>query len=125
MPILLYMDVHVPRAITLGLRMRKVDVLTAQEDGADRLSDPELLDQATMKHRVLFTFDDDLLIEAAGRQQENHQFSGIIYAHPLRISIGQCIQDLELIAKAGEPQDLQNRVEFIPFYTADLRPVIL
>ena len=32
MPILLYMDVHVPRAITLGLRMRKVDVLTAQED---------------------------------------------------------------------------------------------
>ncbi|MBI5193845.1 MAG: DUF5615 family PIN-like protein [Nitrospirae bacterium] len=115
MPILLYMDVHVPRAITLGLRMRKVDVLTAQEDGADRLSDPELLDQATMKHRVLFTFDDDLLIEAARRQQENHQFSGIIYAHPLRISIGQCIQDMELIAKAGEPQDLQNRVEFIPF----------
>jgi predicted nuclease of predicted toxin-antitoxin system len=70
MPILLYMDVHVPRAITLGLRMRKVDVLTAQEDGADRLSYPELLDQATMKHRVLFTFDDDLLIEAARRQQK-------------------------------------------------------
>lgn len=114
MPILLYMDVHVPRAITIELRLRKVNVLTAQEDGADRLSDPELLDEATKQHRVIFTFDGDFLSEANRRQHENHQFSGIIYAHPLRISIGQCIQDLELIAKVCEPQDMQNRVEFIP-----------
>lgn len=32
MPIALYMDVHVPRAVTLGLRLRGVDVLTAQEE---------------------------------------------------------------------------------------------
>jgi hypothetical protein len=30
----LYMDVQVPRAITEGLRVRGVDVLTAQDDGA-------------------------------------------------------------------------------------------
>ena len=42
----LYMDVHVPRAITEGLRLRGIDVRTAQEDGAVRLSDPELLDRA-------------------------------------------------------------------------------
>lgn len=29
----LYMDVHVKQAITLGLRRRGVDALTAQEDG--------------------------------------------------------------------------------------------
>ena len=28
-----YMDVHVPAAITQGLRLRGVDALTAQEDG--------------------------------------------------------------------------------------------
>ena len=28
----LYMDHHVPRVITIGLRMRQVDVLTAYED---------------------------------------------------------------------------------------------
>jgi len=28
----LYMDHHVPRAITVGLRLRQVDVLTANED---------------------------------------------------------------------------------------------
>ena len=34
MSIALYMDAHVPRAITIGLRLLHVDVLTAQEDGA-------------------------------------------------------------------------------------------
>lgn len=47
MPIGLYMNAHIPRAITVGLRIRNVDVLTAQEDGADTLSDPELLNRAT------------------------------------------------------------------------------
>jgi len=32
MAIALYMNQHVPRAITLGLRLREVDVLTAYEE---------------------------------------------------------------------------------------------
>jgi len=114
MPLSLYMDAHVPRAITLGLRMRTVDVLTAQEDGAEAFSDSELLDRATQLKRVLFTFDDDLLVEAARRQEEGRSFSGVIYAHPLRITLGQCIRDLEVIAKAGDAEDLRDRVEFLP-----------
>ena len=35
MSIKLYMDVHVRRAVTRGLRLRDVDVITAQEDGTD------------------------------------------------------------------------------------------
>ena len=114
MAIALYMDVHIPRAITTGLRLRTVDVLTAQEDGSEQLSDAELLERATQLGRVLFTFDDDLLWEATRWQQAHRHFSGISYAHPLRITIGQCVRDLELIAKAGEPEDLENRVEFLP-----------
>ena len=59
------MDHHVPRAITTGLRLRGVDVLTAYEDGASELPDPALLDRASELGRVLFTQDDDLLAEAA------------------------------------------------------------
>ncbi|HEX9962608.1 MAG TPA: hypothetical protein VGB00_16865 [Pyrinomonadaceae bacterium] len=33
----IYMNVHIPRAITSGLRLRGVDVLTAQEDNANTL----------------------------------------------------------------------------------------
>lgn len=63
------MDVHVPRAVTNGLRRRGVDVLTAQEDGAATLDDRALLDRATALNRPLYTHDDDLLIEAHRRQQ--------------------------------------------------------
>ena len=37
------MDVHVPRAVTTALRLRSIDVLTAQEDGAAQLDDDRLL----------------------------------------------------------------------------------
>lgn len=35
MAVKLYMDAHIPKAITVGLRVRGVDVITAQEDNAD------------------------------------------------------------------------------------------
>ena len=40
----LYMDVHVPLPITVGLRLRGVEVITAQEDGTARFPDPDLLE---------------------------------------------------------------------------------
>jgi hypothetical protein len=46
MAIPLYMDEHVPRSITIGLRLRDVDVLTAQEDSHNNIEDPVLLDRA-------------------------------------------------------------------------------
>lgn len=75
MTVALYMDVHIPKAIT---------------------------------------FDKDLLREAARRQRNGIAFAGVIYAHPLRITIGRCVHDLELIAKTAQPEDLENRVTFLP-----------
>ncbi len=83
-----------------------MDVLTALEDGAHERDDPALLDRADEPGRVLFTQDDDLLAEAARRQRAGEAFAGVIYVHQLRVSIGSCIRDLELVAKAGEPEDL-------------------
>jgi predicted nuclease of predicted toxin-antitoxin system len=108
------MDVHVPAAVTEGLRLRSVDVITAQEDGASTLSDPELLDRATALGRVLFSQDDDLLREGARRQAAGEAFAGVIYAHQLRITIGQCVHDLELIAKVEEPEGIADQVVRIP-----------
>ena len=99
---------------TVGLRLHGVDVLTAYEDGASELDDPELLDQAGELEHVLFTQDDDLLAEAARRQMEGVFFRGVIYARQLRVSIGACIRDLEIIAEAGEPEDMHNGVLFLP-----------
>ncbi len=114
MPIALYMDAHIPRAITDSLRLRNVNVITAQMDNAATLSDLQILDRARILQRVVFTFDDDLLAIATQRQREGLPFAGVVYAHPLRSSIGSCVRDLEIIAKIAEPEDLANRVEFLP-----------
>jgi len=68
----LYMDVHVPRPITRGLRRRQVDVLTAQEDGTTRWKDADLLNRAAQLDRILFSQDEDLLAEAAKRRVGAH-----------------------------------------------------
>ena len=114
MSLRLYMDVHVPRAITEGLRLRAIAVLTAQEDEAARLPDPELLDRASELGRVLFTQDDDLLREAALRQQQGTVFSGVIYAHQRSVTIGQCVHDLHVIAEVCESEDMNQAVEYLP-----------
>ena len=108
------MDVHVPRPITRGLRRRGVEVLTAQEDGTTRWEDPILLDRATALGRVLFSQDEDLLIEAAKRQRSGVPFGGVIFAPQLALSVGQFIDELELLAKAGAPADFANRVHYLP-----------
>ena len=55
MALKLYMDHHVPRAITIGLRIHGVDVITSHEDAAGNLADSALLDRAGKLGRVLFT----------------------------------------------------------------------
>ena len=108
------MDVHVPYAITIALRLRGVDVLTAQEDGSRELEDASLLDRATTLGRVMFTRDDDLLREGALRQKRGEGFRGIIFAHQLDVSIGQCVIDLELVVKASDSDEWTNRLEYLP-----------
>lgn len=108
------MDVHIPKAIANGLRLKKVDVRTAQEDGTDRLPDRALLSRAAFLESVMFTSDNDFLREAYQRRTQGESFSGVIYIHQLKINMGQGVQDLELIAQVAEPTDLLNQVEFLP-----------
>jgi predicted nuclease of predicted toxin-antitoxin system len=114
MPVSLYMDVHIPRAISNRLRRDGVDILTAQEDGTTTISDAALLDRATALSRVLVTFDSDLLIEAHRRQQASIAFLGVVYVNTNRSSIGEIIAHLELLAMALDEGDLLSIVEYLP-----------
>jgi hypothetical protein len=82
------MDVHIPYAVTVALRLRAVNVLTAQEDGAAQLPDAALLDRALEVGRILFSQDDDLIREATLRQRTGKRFAGVVYAHQLNVTIG-------------------------------------
>jgi len=110
----LYMDVHVKAAITAGLRRRGLDVVTAQEDGGTRLEDVALLERATALQRVLFSQDDDLLAIARARQTMAVFFVGLIYGYQLAATMGKCMLDLEMICQVLNPEDMANRIEYLP-----------
>jgi predicted nuclease of predicted toxin-antitoxin system len=110
----LYMDVHVPRAITRSLTAAGVDVLTAQEDGSAQLPDSDLLDRAGALGRFLFTRDDDLLAEATRRQRAVIPFTGVIFAHQMRVNIGQCVQYLRILAECLSFDEISGSVVHLP-----------
>jgi predicted nuclease of predicted toxin-antitoxin system len=107
-PIRYYMDEHVPRAVSEGLRRRGVDVATTQEAGQLGADDDVQLAYATSQGRALFTQDDDFLRLAAG--EITH--AGIIYA-PQGTSIGTMVRGLMLISEVYTDEEMVNHVEYL------------
>jgi hypothetical protein len=114
MAVSLYTDVQVPFAVTLQSRRRGVDVRTAQEDGKREFADSDLLDRASELGRVFVTQDSDFLVEGSLRQRIGGSFVGIIFAPQTGVTIGQFVESLELLAKASDPSEWVNRVEYLP-----------
>jgi len=115
MPVSLYADVHVPRAVVDQLRRRGIDVLTAVENGQGASDDAALIRRALALGRMIFTHDIRFKALAEQMQRKGEPFSGLIFAHPLHVTIGQLVRDLELIALASDPQDWANVVEHLPY----------
>jgi hypothetical protein len=78
------------------------------------LTTTSCLQRATELGRILVSQDADLLREGTRRMKEGQGFAGIIYAHQLRITIGQMVEDLDLIAKAMSPEEWRGRIAFLP-----------
>jgi hypothetical protein len=73
-----------------------------------------VLNRATELGRVLFSRDTDLIAEATRRQRGGEAFTGVIYARQNVLSVGKCIEDLELLALVGLPEDFANQVQYLP-----------
>lgn len=97
------MDVHVPQPITDQLRRRGVDVLTAIEDERAEREDEELLERARELDRVLFTQDIRFKALAQEWQRQGRPFSGLLFGHQLGGTIGQFVQNLELVGTRISP----------------------
>lgn len=114
MSLAFYMDVHVPEAITEGLREKGIDVLTSQEDETTTWTDSELVDRATELGRVLVSHDADMLQETKRRQQSGQPFSGVVYGHQLKLTIGKAVLDLVLIAEVMTAEEMTNQLLRLP-----------
>jgi hypothetical protein len=106
----LYMDVHIPAAITAGLVRHNIDVLTSQDDGTREVEDTVLLQRATDLGRLLFSQDQDFLRIASQWQSDGRFFSGLVFADQQGASIGQCIEDIELLALCCTEAEVANQV---------------
>lgn len=111
----IYTDVHISNAIIFGLRRRGVTVLTAHEDGRRLMPDAKLLDRATELGYMMYSEDSDFLVIARERIKSGVPFSGVAYAVQNNSPIIKIIDSLELIAKALDPNDLDSRIEYLPY----------
>ncbi len=103
-----YMDEHVPRAVTEGLRRRGVDVLTVQDAGLLSAADRAHIELAAQQGRVLFTQDTDFL----RLHDEGVPHAGIVYAAQ-RAPVGRMLRGLMLIHDVLTPQEMRGHVEFL------------
>jgi hypothetical protein len=115
MPVSFYMDVHVPQAITDQLRLRGVDVITAQEDGSAEHFDDQLLLRSSSLGRVMFTHDIRFHAMACQWQRIGREFNGLIYGDQSGVGIGPYVRDLQIIAFASEPGEWKNATQRLPF----------
>jgi predicted nuclease of predicted toxin-antitoxin system len=108
-PIRFFLDQNMNSAVAHGLRLRGIDVLTAQEAGRCGLADPDQLQFATGEIRVLVTHDTDFLVLAASGVQH----MGIAWCHATKYSIGQLIHELLILHGVLDRDDMANRVEYL------------
>jgi hypothetical protein len=114
MPVPLYFDVHVHKAIHDQLHLRGY-VLRAQDDDVAEMTDEELLKRSTDLGRILFTQDIRFKAMAEEWQRQGRTFSGLCYGDQLGVTVGTYVKDLELIGKATDPADWVNVVQYLPF----------
>jgi hypothetical protein len=74
----------------------------------------ELLDRAETLGRIVFTRGCDFLAEAVRRQRGSVAFATVVCAHQLRVSIGQCVQDVESLARASRPEEAIGQIVYLP-----------
>ncbi|MDA1055878.1 MAG: hypothetical protein O3C40_36290 [Planctomycetota bacterium] len=89
-------------------------MLTVDEDQTAQWDDDSLLERATKSGRIMFIQGDDFLAIGHRWQQSGREFAGIVYAHQLRVTIGQAVRDLEVIAHVNSADEMKNRIEFLP-----------
>ncbi|HVT18366.1 MAG TPA: DUF5615 family PIN-like protein [Thermoanaerobaculia bacterium] len=91
-----------------------LDVVRVQDTRLAGADDPALLEFAADEKRVLLTHDHETLVgHAWQRVRSGMAMPGVIVA-PTDHPIGPVIADLELLLLAGQPEDVDQQILFMP-----------
>jgi predicted nuclease of predicted toxin-antitoxin system len=72
------------------------------------MTDREQLETAIQNKAAIFTHDADFLRIAL---DTNHL--GIIYVHQQKMSVGECIKKLKVLAETTRPEEMHNKLIFL------------
>jgi predicted nuclease of predicted toxin-antitoxin system len=114
--LLLLIDEHVHGAILDGLRNSRsdLDIVRVQDVGLGSKPDSEILAWAANQGRVVISLDKKTLAVAAWqRVAHGLPMPGVAILRRF-MTIGQAIQELELVAAVGTPDDFQDLVVYLP-----------
>ncbi|MDQ7027104.1 MAG: DUF5615 family PIN-like protein [Anaerolineae bacterium] len=95
-------------------RLPDIDIVRVQDTEMFQSSDPELLDWIADENRILLTHDVKTIPRFAyERVRAGLSVPGIIEVR-LTISIGQILDELEVLIGAGTPEDFENIIRYVP-----------
>ena len=109
-------DENFDNRILAGLRRRlpAVDILRVQDAGLIGAEDPEILAWAAEEDRILLTHDAATVPDFAyERIRAGAAMPGVIEV-PRQMPIGQAVEDLLLVMAAGQPEDWDHQVIYLP-----------
>jgi small ligand-binding sensory domain FIST len=112
----LLIDEDVHGDIVAGLRRRQpgLDLVRVQEVGLRPTAAPLILEWAAQQGRVVVSVDKKTLAVAAwDRVARGLPMPGVAILRIL-LTMGQAINELELIALAGTPEDFRDQVIYLP-----------
>jgi hypothetical protein len=104
-----YLDENLPVAVATQLQRRGIAAVTVRDLGFLGDSDANHMARATRLGYVLCTNDADY-IDLATLGIEH---AGIVFGQQHRHGIGDWVRFLELLASILDPEEMQNRVEYL------------
>jgi predicted nuclease of predicted toxin-antitoxin system len=104
-----HLDENCPRAVASGLPRRGIEVTTTPDAGLLAASDEEQDAYALSQGRVLFTQDEHFLALHASKAWH----PGLAYCKKGTRSIGEIIRGLVLIWEIYDPEEMENKVEYL------------
>lgn len=90
-----------------------IDLITAEDGGLERLEDPALLEWAARAKRVLTGDVNTLIGFAKQRIEAGLPMSGVFAVHH-DAQLAPVIDDVLLLAVAGNPGEYDNLIEYLP-----------
>jgi Domain of unknown function (DUF5615) len=107
-------DVHGDIVDGLRRRLPALDLVRAHEVGLGQTPDPIILEWAAQQGRVVVSVDTKTLAVAAwDRVTRGLPMPGVAILRTI-LSIGQAINELELVAIVGNPDDFRDQVIYLP-----------